>query len=73
MWLSAKKNRDEEFYSNVCSIIDLYTRPIMPHEVVLSVDEKTSLQPRPGIVPQNLQSLAISPIYMNMNTEETVH
>ena len=47
MWLSAKKSRDEEFYSNVCSIIDLYTRPIMPHEVVLSVDEKTSLQPRP--------------------------
>jgi hypothetical protein len=48
MWLSAKKPRDEAFYNNVSSIIELYTRPLLPHEIVLSVDEKTSLQPRPG-------------------------
>jgi transposase len=31
----------------VSALIDLYTRPLRPDELVLSVDEKTSLQPRP--------------------------
>src|SRR6266540_3041668 len=30
---------------------DLLTRPLLPSEVVLSVDEKTSLQPRPRRAP----------------------
>jgi len=47
MWLSRKVPRDAEFYECVKEIIDLYTRPLGDHEVVLSVDEKTSLQPRP--------------------------
>jgi len=47
MWLSAKHPRDEAFYRCIAEIIDLYTRPLLPHEIVLSVDEKTSLQPRP--------------------------
>lgn len=49
MWLSAKHPRDEAFYECVAAIIDLYTRTLAPHEIVLSVDEKTSLQPRPRI------------------------
>jgi hypothetical protein len=49
MWLSPKHPRDEAFYECVAHIIDLYTRPLAPHEIVLSVDEKTSLQPRPRI------------------------
>lgn len=49
MWLSSKYPRDEEFYRRVKNIIDLYTRPLSSEEVVLCVDEKTSLQPRTRI------------------------
>ena len=47
MWLSPKAPRNAEFYARVNAIIDLYTRPLGAHEIVLCVDEKTSLQPRP--------------------------
>ena len=73
MWLSAKKPRDEAFYNNVSSIIELYTHPLLPHEIVLSVDGKHPCSHDPGIVPQNLQNQEIFQIYMNMNTEEMVH
>lgn len=46
MWLSPKHPRDTEFYTRVRDVIDWYTRPLAPDEVVLSVDEKTSIQPR---------------------------
>lgn len=49
LWLSPKHPRDAAFYEAVTEIIDLYSRPLVPHEVVLCVDEKTSLQPRPRI------------------------
>jgi hypothetical protein len=45
-WLSPKVERDEEFYQKVLTIRDLYTRPLGENERVLSVDEKTSMQPR---------------------------
>lgn len=51
MWLSPKHPRDGEFYARVQEIIDLYTRPLGPDEIVLSVDEKTSLQPRTRLHP----------------------
>jgi transposase len=51
MWLSPKHPRDAEFYARVLDIIDLYTRPLGEDEIVLSVDEKTSLQPRPRLHP----------------------
>jgi transposase len=47
MWLSAKVPRDAAFAKQVQEICDLYTRPLGPDEVVLCVDEMTSLQPRP--------------------------
>lgn len=47
MWLTPKAPRDAEFHARVQAVIDLYTRPLAPNECVLSVDEKTSLQPRP--------------------------
>ena len=47
MWLGSKHPRDEEFYRLVEEIINIYTRPLENDEIVLSVDEKTSLQPRP--------------------------
>ena len=47
MWLGARHPRDAAFYATVRHLIDLYTRPLGPDEVVLSLDEKTSLQPRP--------------------------
>ena len=46
LWLYPKKPRDAAFYATVSELIELYTRPLRDNEMVLSVDEKTSLQPR---------------------------
>ena len=51
MWLHPKRPRDEAFYKAVGNIIGLYTRELDQNEAVLSVDEKTSLQPRPRTHP----------------------
>ena len=45
-WLSSKVPRDAQFRETVRNVCDLYTRKLGPHERVLSLDEKTSLQPR---------------------------
>jgi DDE superfamily endonuclease len=45
-WLSAKVPRDEHFRELVRNVCDLYTRKLGAHERILSLDEKTSLQPR---------------------------
>jgi hypothetical protein len=47
LWLHPKHPRDAAFYATVTELIDLYTRPLQADEIVLSRDEKTSLQPRP--------------------------
>jgi transposase len=47
MWLSLQVPRDAAFAAQVRGICDLYTRPLRPDEVVLCLDEMTSLQPRP--------------------------
>ena len=46
LWLSPKVPRDAAFAAQVKGVCDLSTRPLAAHEVVLCVDEKTSLQPR---------------------------
>lgn len=46
LWLSPKVPRDAAFAATVQEICDLYTRQLAAHEMVLCVDEKTSLQPR---------------------------
>jgi hypothetical protein len=46
VWLSPKAARDEAFRTQVIELCDLYTRPLLPCEPVLCLDEKTSLQPR---------------------------
>jgi transposase len=48
MWLSEKKSnpRDAEFVARVREIIDIYTRKLSPHEIVICIDEKTSIQAR---------------------------
>lgn len=46
LWLSPKVPRDAAFAKTVLEIVDLYTRPLGEHEMVLCADEKTSLQPR---------------------------
>jgi transposase len=51
MWLSPKVPRDAAFAASVREICDLYTRPLKDDEVVLCVDEKTNLQPRPREAP----------------------
>ena len=47
LWLYPKAPRDAAFYATVSELSELYTRPLHGEEMVLSVDEKTSLQPRP--------------------------
>ncbi|HMB04386.1 MAG TPA: IS630 family transposase [Isosphaeraceae bacterium] len=47
MWLSAKLPRDAAFAAQVREICDLDPRPVRPGEVVLCVDERAGLQPRP--------------------------
>jgi DDE superfamily endonuclease len=51
LWLSPKVPRDAAFAAQVKEICDLYTRQLESHEMVLCVDEKTSLQPRPRKAP----------------------
>jgi transposase len=46
LWLSPKVPRDAAFAAAVQNVCDLYTRELLPHEMVLCADEKTSLQPR---------------------------
>jgi hypothetical protein len=46
LWLSPKVPRDADFCKRVQNICRLYTRTLGSHEMVLCVDEKTSLQPR---------------------------
>jgi hypothetical protein len=49
--LHPKQPRDAAFYARILELIDLYTRPLRAEEMVLCVDEKTSLQPRPRLSP----------------------
>jgi transposase len=51
LWLSPDVPRDAAFTAQVQEICDLYTRPLLPWEAVLCVDEKTSIQPRPRTSP----------------------
>ena len=51
LWLSAKAPRDEQFAKQVREIVDLYTCTLSDWEMVLCVDEKTNLQPRPRKAP----------------------
>ena len=50
-WLSPKVPRDAAFREAVLALCDLYTRPLEAYERVLSLDEKTSIQPRPRTAP----------------------
>jgi hypothetical protein len=47
VWLHPRSPRDAAFAERVRAVADLLTRPLAAHEVVLSLDEMTSLQPRP--------------------------
>jgi hypothetical protein len=49
LWLLPHTPRDAAFYTPVAEVGDLYTRPLRADEIVLRVDEKTSLQPRPRL------------------------
>jgi transposase len=46
LWLSSDVPRDADFRKRVRNICTLYTRKLALQEMVLCVDEKTSLQPR---------------------------
>lgn len=50
-WLSPRVPRDADFAASVSTLSNLYTRPLAADEVVLCLDEKTSLQPRRRCAP----------------------
>jgi transposase len=47
VWLHPRTPRDATFAAQVRAVADLLTRLLDQHEIVLSLDEMTSLQPRP--------------------------
>ena len=51
VWLHPRTPRDATFAAQVRAVADLLTRRLGAHEIVLSLDEMTSLQPRPRRVP----------------------
>jgi hypothetical protein len=51
LWLSPRVPRDAAFAAQVQEIVTLYPRPLGVGEMVLCVDEKTSLQPRTRTAP----------------------
>lgn len=51
VWLHPRTPRDAAFIATTREIADLYVRPLLATEAVLSLDEKTSLQPRPRRTP----------------------
>ena len=51
VWLHPRTPRDAAFAAQVRAVAALLTRPLAAHEVVLSLDEMTSLQPRPRRAP----------------------
>src|SRR5215210_4837644 len=51
VWLHPRSPRDATFAAQVRAVAALLTRPLDAHELVLSLDEMTSLQPRPRRVP----------------------
>jgi hypothetical protein len=61
-WLSSKVPRDERFRETVRTICDLYTRELGPRERVLSLDEKTSLQPRTRTSPNRPARASNEPV-----------
>lgn len=61
LWLSAKVPRDQQFVQPVHTLTDLYTRILTESEMVLCVDEKTNLQPRPRLA-ATLPSLPGRPV-----------
>ncbi len=63
-WLSTKVPRDAAFRAQVEALCDLYTRPLGAYERVLSVDEKTSLQPRTRTSPTRPALLGGTPVQL---------
>src|SRR5919107_2717199 len=51
VWLHPRRPRDAAFAAQVRAVADLLTSLLTDDEVVLSLDEMTSLQPRPRRVP----------------------
>jgi len=51
LWLHPRTPRDGAFAQTVRDLADLYTRPLAPWEVVLCLDEMTSIQPRHRLAP----------------------
>jgi hypothetical protein len=69
-WLSSKVAMDESFRQTVVNVSDLYSRPIVAHEQIWSLDEKTSLQPRTRSAPNLPPQPGGVPIHVGMHCTE---
>lgn len=65
-WLSANVPRDAHFATAIQAICDLYTRLLAAHEIVLCIDEKTSIQPR-GRTSPTLPAQPAKPVRVEQN------
>jgi hypothetical protein len=63
-WLSAKVAMDAAFRSTVLDLSDLYTRPLVAHEQIWSLDEKTSVQPRTRTAPNRPAQPGLVPVHV---------
>lgn len=68
LWLSPKVPRDKAFVQSIRAISRLYTRKLKRHQMVVCLDEKTSLQPRPRKAP-TLPAKPHSPIKVEQEYE----
>jgi DDE superfamily endonuclease len=63
LWVSPTVPRDAAFAAQVNDIVALYTRPLGPHAMVVCVDEKTNLHPRPRKAPTKAAHVG-RPVYL---------
>jgi hypothetical protein len=70
-WLSSKVAMDEAFRQTVLNVSDLYSRPMVSHEQIWSLDEKTSLQPRTRSAPNLPAQLGGVPIHVEHEYERS--
>ena len=64
-WLHPRGPRDAEFVRCTRAVATLLTRPLAPHEAVFSLDEKTSLQPRPRRTPTRPAQPPLGPVVLD--------
>lgn len=72
LWLFPKVPRNQQFVEQIRTVVDVYTCPLNEEELVLSLDEKTNLQPRSRLAP-TLPSRPGQPLRLELSINEQEH